>query len=405
MYGTPWCIDSQSFSTLSSILKDIRGGLVMENGAEKLNSISLYDFKNENIIISERWDLKNNESFDGIGVINLNGPITKGGGKSSNGTVQLANNMFMMAQDSRIKGFIIKADSGGGSASAMQVMVDAINEVKKTMPVYALIDKGGTAASACYGIISACTGIYSEDGMSIVGSVGTMIQLKATPHGNVDSDGNKTIILYASKSTKKNKPLNEAIEKDNYELIIDELLNPINDNFINNVVSNRPMLEGTKFDDGHTVFSKDAIGTFIDGIASFNEVVNMILSDTNKGISNNINTNSNTMTKEEFKAVNPNGYAEILSEGIAQEKERVDTWSVFAEVAPYAVLAGIKSGLSMKESERTSFLLESAKANAVASLLGDNIKSIVTKQTETSETEESVEQKEFNGLIKEIKLT
>jgi len=59
----------------------------------------------------------------------------------------------------------------------------------------------------------------------------------------------------------------------------------------------------------------------------------------------------------------------------------------------------------MKESERNAFLLESTKAHTVASLLGDNIGVIATGQTETSETDESVEQKEFNGLIKGIKLT
>jgi len=155
------------------------------------------------------------------------------------------------------------------------------------------------------------------------------------------------------------------------------------------------------------VFSKDAIGTFIDGIASFDEVVNMILSDTNtnKGVSNNTNINSNTMTKEEFKAANPAGYAEIFNEAVEYQKEVVAGWAVFSKVAPEAVLEGIKSGLPIKESEKSAFLLESTKAHTVASLLGDNIKPIATGQTETSETDESVEQKEFNGLIKGIKLT
>lgn len=407
MYGTPWSVDLISFNTLSSILKDIRSGVVMDLPERKLNSIDFLEIKNETRIVKDSWNLKSSDSFDGIGIINLNGPITKNGGQSTQGTKQMSSQMMDLHRDSRVKGFIILGDSGGGSTGAISLMRDAIKTVSETKPVYTLIEKGATLGSAAYAIAASGNGIFAENGMSIVGSAGTMIQLKAKPHGNVDSDGEKTITLYASKSIAKNKAFNEAINNDNYELIINELLDPINENFLSEMVSDRPMLKGTKFDDGHTVFSKDAIGTFIDGIASFDEVVNMILSDTNtnKGVSNNTNINSNTMTKEEFKAANPTGYAEIFSEAVEYQKEVVAGWAVFSKVAPEAVLEGIKSGLPIKDSEKSAFLLESTKAHTVASLLGDNIKPIATGQTETSETDESVEQKEFNGLIKGIKLT
>ena len=111
------------------------------------------------------------------------------------------------------------------------------------------------------------------------------------------------------------------------------------------------------------------------------------------------------MTKEEFKAANPSGYAEIFNEAVEYQKEVVAGWAVFSNVAPEAVLEGIKSGLPIKDSEKSAFLLESTKAHTVASLLGDNIKSIATGQTETSETTESAEQEEINGLINGIKLT
>ena len=68
-----------------------------------------------------------------------------------------------------------------------------------------LIEKGSKLGSAAYAIAAPSTGIYSEDKMNIVGSAGTMIQLKGKPHGNVDQDGEKTITLYASKSISKNK--------------------------------------------------------------------------------------------------------------------------------------------------------------------------------------------------------
>lgn len=386
IYGTPWCVDSVSVLHLTSILKNIQNGLVLDAPEQKLNSVSLYQVKGETRLLNNTYDLNNKDSFEGIGIINLNGPITKNGGMSSNGTVEMSNMMLQMADDSRVKGFLINTDSGGGSSKAVQVMVDAINQVKATKPVFALIDKGGMAGSAAYGIISACTAIYSQDGMNIVGSVGTMIQFSGKPHGNVDQDGEKTVVLYATKSTAKNKAFEEAINNDNYEMLVNELLDPINENFINTVRSNRPQLHGTKFDDGHTVFSKDAIGTFIDGIASFDEVVNMILSPSSKIVSKtkpNINSNSNKMTKQEFKQEHPTVYAEIVSEGKAKEKDRVESWMAYSQADPEAVKAGIESGLEITSGQAHKFQAKLASMSMLDNLQSDSANDLAVSETPT----------------------
>ena len=386
IYGTPWCVDSVSVLHLSSILKNIQNGLILEAPDKKLNSVSLYQVKGETRLLNDTYDLNNKDSFEGIGIINLNGPITKNGGMSSNGTVEMSNMMLQMAKDNRVKGFLINTDSGGGSSAAVQVMVDAINQVKETKPVFALIDKGGMAGSAAYGIISACTAIYSQDGMNIVGSVGTMIQFSGKPHGNVDQDGEKTVVLYATKSTAKNKAFEEAINNDNYEMLVNELLDPINENFINTVGSNRPQLQGTTFDDGHTVFSKDAVGTFIDGIASFDEVVNMILSPSS-GVVNekkpNINSNSNKMTKQEFKQEHPNVYAEILNEGMAKEKDRVESWMAYSQADPEAVKAGIESGAEITNGQAHKFQAKLASMSMLNDLKADSAVDLATAETPT----------------------
>lgn len=386
IYGTPWCVDSVSVLHLTSILKNIQNGLILEAPDKKLNSVSLYQVKGETRLLNDTYDLNNTDSFEGIGIINLNGPITKNGGMSSNGTVQMSNVMLQMAKDNRVKGFLINTDSGGGSSAAVQVMVDAINQVKETKPVFALIDKGGMAGSAAYGIISACTAIYSQDGMNIVGSVGTMIQFSGKPHGNVDQDGEKTVVLYATKSTAKNKAFEEAINNDNYEMLVNELLDPINENFINTVGSNRPQLQGTKFDDGHTVFSKDAVGTFIDGIASFDEVVNMILLPSSKVVSKtkpSINSNFNKMTKQEFKQEHPNVYAEILNEGMAKEKDRVESWMAYSQADPEAVKAGIESGAEITNGQAHKFQAKLASMSILNDLKADSAVDLATAETQT----------------------
>ena len=399
IYGQPWSVDAVSLMHLTSILKNIQNGVALDAPEQKLNSVSLLEIKGETRLINDNYDLGNRDSFEGIGIINLNGAITKNGGRSTNGTKQMSNAMLQMSKDNRVKGFIIKTDSGGGSSAAVQLMIDAINTTKAIKPVYALVEKGGMAGSAAYGIISASTKIYSESEMNIVGSVGTMIRFSGTPHGNVDSNGEKTVVLYATKSTAKNKAFEEAINGDNYELLINELLDPINENFINSVLANRPQLEGTSFDNGHTVFSKDAIGTFIDGIASFDEVVNMILSDTTTGVNTNQNNNSNSkkMTKEQFKSEHPTVYSEILQEGVSQEQERRASWNAFKEVDSKAVEEGIASGLAIKQSEINSFIMKATQVKAVNDLQGDNAVSFTTNETTTDAgSEVSAKQKELD---------
>jgi len=387
IYGQPWSIDAVSFMHLTSILKNIQNGVDLDMPEVKLNSIGIMDLKSETRVVNYDWQLNNSDSFDGIGVINLNGPITKNGGASSYGTKQLSSSMLKMSLDNRIKGFIILTDSGGGATGAVQLMQDAINKVKQVKPVYALVEKGGMAGSAAYGIVSAATGVYSEDGMNIVGSAGTMIQFSGTPNGTVDTNGEKHITLYATKSTAKNKGFEEAIENDNYKILVSELLDPINENFISGILANRPQLQGTNFDDGHTVFSKNAVGTFIDGIASFDEVVNMILSDTNTGVNKNQNNNSNSnkMNKGEIKQNYPDAYSEILQEGIAQEQERRAAWNVFREVDSKAVEAGIESGLPIKQSETSAFLLKATSNATVKDLQADNAPGFSTDQTATND--------------------
>jgi ClpP class serine protease len=391
IYGTPWSIDPVSFMNLNSILKNFQNRVSLELPEVKLNSIEVFDLKNETRLISETWQLNNDASFEGIGVINLNGPITKSGGASSYGTKQLSSQMLQLSNDKRIKGFVILTDSGGGATGAVKLMQDAIKQVKQTKPVYALVEKGGMAGSAAYGIISSATGIYSEDEMNIVGSVGTMIQFRGAPNGTVDSDGNKQITLYATKSTAKNKGFEEAIENDNYEVLINDLLDPINESFISSVLQGRPQLQGTNFDNGHTVFSKEAIGTFIDGIASFDEVVSMILSDSKIGSNSNSNINSNltTMTKTEIKQNHAAVYSEILSEGMEAQKEIVAGWMPFYEADSKAVIEGIKSGEAIKESQKNAFLVAIANKGRVAALNADNAKEVVTEQTTTVVEEEA----------------
>ncbi len=415
IYGlNAWCIDSQSLPYLTSILRNIQNGVDLEIPEQKYNSVSLFSISNNTKIITKpygsEWnpgELDNNDEFDALGIVNLNGPITKSGGASSYGTQQISQLMTKMSNDNRIKGFILKVDSGGGSSNAVSLLSDTINEIKKTKPVYTLVEKGGMMASAAYGIGSAGNKIFAEDTMSIIGSVGTMISFEGKASNSVSPDGTKNIVIYATKSTQKNKAFEEALNNDNYELIINELLDPINENFINLVQSNRPQLKGTDFDNGHTKFAKDAVGTFIDGIASFDEVVQMVLNDSkNYTITNNNNNNSSLiksqkMTREELKQNHPDVYNSIVNEGVTNELERVKSWMVFAKADLETVTNGIESGKAISPSEMTKLMVKLNSAQQLTNLQNDSANAVITAETPTGGTDpDSAENKELEEAFK-----
>jgi ClpP class serine protease len=297
--------------------------------------------------------------------------------------------MLTLSKNDNIKGFIVYANSGGGSTMAVEIMTDTIAEIRKAKPVYGLVRKGGMACSACYAILTSCEEIYAESEMSNVGSCGTMVQFEGRAANTEDEDGEKYIRLYATKSTKKNEDIEEALNNNNYKLIVNNMLDPINSRFLSLIETNRAVLSGTDYDNGHDAFAKDSVGKFIDGIASKKEVIKKVLVKTNKGtteVSKNqnkiINQNSNSkMTRAELNSAHPELVQSILSEGAVNQQEVVNSWLAFYEADSKSVVEGIKSGKAILESQKNNFLVALATKGKVTNLGADNAKAIVTDPT------------------------
>jgi ClpP class serine protease len=392
IYGlTPWFVDAHSLPGLLGILEHTEALEIPDVQYNTpfllaLNSTKVPSSKDPKIIdrpYGSAWfpgQLETREDFEAVAVVKINGPITLNGGASSLGMNQVSDLMNKMAADDRVKAFIILANSGGGASAAVQVMSDTINTIKDEKPVFGCIEKGGMAASAMYGILSACDKIYSEAPLNIVGSAGTMIQFKGREANTEDPDGNKHIRLYASKSTRKNEAFEAALNNDNYKLLIDNLLDPVNESFLNLIESNRPVLKGTNFDDGHTVFSSDAVGSFIDGIKSFSDVVEEITSGENftkKGSTFN-NLNNNSMTKAELKSKHPELYNSIYNEGVSAEADRSGAWLAHFGTDPDAVLEGINSGEAITSKQTQEFIVKQASQAQLANLAADSPESVAT---------------------------
>jgi ClpP class serine protease len=365
----PWFMDAKSLPGMLGVLQNFNS---LEMPEVRYNTPGLIDAKGNTILITNPEQLKDiSEDFNGIGLVNLNGPITLAGGVSSIGMEELSQTMLLMNQDNRIKSFLIRVDSGGGSSAAVETMVDTINQIKVDTPVNATIKKGGDAFSAAYGIISACSSINSESEMNGVGSCGTMIQFagREANTGEKDNSNLKIIRFYATKSTQKNKAFEEALNNDNFKPLIDEILDPVNENFLRMIESNRPMLAGTGFDDGRDLFSKDAIGTFIDTISSFDQVVENLISQQPVNVNFKVTNNkSKEMNNEKLKQEHPEVYNSIFNAGVSSEKDRCGAWLAHLDADSTSVIEGIKSGKAITMTETQELLVKQASNNTLVKL-------------------------------------
>ena len=397
IYGlTPFCVDSFTLPAMLSVLSDVKNGIKFDTLKDIKNDSFDIVFNSEDRLVRRNYELENQDEFNGVGIVKINGPILMGGGASTLGMLDVSKNVLSMAKDNRVKGFIFDMDSGGGSTAAVEIMVDTINEVKSMgKPVYVLISKGGTLASAAYGIASAADGIYYQSDMSMVGSLGTMLQTEGRA-ANSEKDGVKYIRLYATKSVLKNKPLEEALNNDNYTLLINELLDPMNERMIATLQANRPKLTSNQLN-GNAIFAKDDTGIYLDGKSTMEDLFQKII--TNNNITNtNTNFNSKTMTKQELKQTHPELFSEVLGMGVTAESERVQSWLAHSETDSKAVMEGIESGLEISSSQREKLLVKSSKIKNIAEMQSQSAKDFQTGES-TIDAGLSDEQKELKSAF------
>ena len=213
-----------------------------------------------------------------ISVVRLEGVMMRDGDICQYGTRDVAQWLRQGDQDRRVLGSIVIVDSGGGAADSVRDLADAIQACNK--PVVAYCD--GYMCSAAYYAASYCGSIIAHDRRNMVGCIGTMIELGGYPMKSVDEDGYVRLRIYADGSEEKNSDYEKALEGD-VKPIRENLLNPLAEDFRNDVKANRP----TATDDqlkGRTYFAQDVVGTLIDGIGTLEDAVAKTLELSNSNI-------------------------------------------------------------------------------------------------------------------------
>ena len=149
---------------------------------------------------------------------------------TSDGTLALSNQIKSFADDNSVIGLVLDIDSGGGAASSVPPLIEAIQYFQsKNKPLIAHCDLCGSAA---YWVASQCDAIYMDNNLSEVGSIGALSVLIDNTAPN-PSTGERIITVYAKESEDKNS-------------LLQDTLSPLVSEFQNAVTSKRPNLKKEK---------------------------------------------------------------------------------------------------------------------------------------------------------------
>ena len=262
-----WMITPEQAAIMMPVLKGILAGNIIE-ASSKAEEPFLMDLQ------GKRNTLSKGSSDDGssekyVYVTYLQGTMLKHDGECGEpGTRTIGQGLLQADQDPDIIGHIIVAESGGGACNSVPELADAIKQCSK--PVVTYID--GIAGSACMYAISYSDHIMAHKPMDEVGCIGVMVQLTGLPKYHKDQEtGEIYARIYASQSQEKNLDYEAALEGD-AKLIREESLDPLCEQFINDIKANRPAVTEEQLH-GKLFFAKDVVGSLIDSIGTFEDAI------------------------------------------------------------------------------------------------------------------------------------
>jgi len=403
IYGNAWFMDVFSLQKYSGLLEHLRNGGNIDASEGKSNDCTIFRLKDQVTVTDRVFEAANDDKGnDYVSVINIDGPITKYGGLSSYGTVDLANKLKKFENLDNVIGHILYTESGGGSANAIKYITDVIeNEIEK--PVVSFIED--MSASAAYYINAFSDYIIANDEDALIGSIGTLIEMAGYPKIAEDkNDGLRYVRIYADEAFNKNKEFEEAINNLNFKPIKDKILNPHNDKFKEDVSRNRSNVRDIELT-GEIFKAKDVVGTLIDSIGSFDDAVKKVteLSSGNSlNSSLSINENKLKMTIEDLKAQHPSLYNEVFASGVSSgteiERDRVEAYLEFVEVDAESVKKQIADGNQITH----KFMAEMTKkmtSNSIKNNIEEEAATEIDPSKKKDKTKEVEEAENFEAEV------
>lgn len=291
----------KSEKRLQAVARFVAGQLATD--AARLTNFRVYD---------DEWDDDGDsqdipkEDVKYINILRLTGPMTRGGGECSFGSLEMRDMLMEAADRDDVVGHIIYCRTPGGMATTLIDFRKAIDYIhSKGQKIYMFCD--GTVASGGAFLAAMCDGVFAYNEEDEIGSIGMYTAFFTMENGAVNAiTQEKYVEYYAEKSTEKNRPYRdggdmEAIAKETNEYL-DELLAAMK--------QDRPSIKEEQMN-GAMFKMKDVVGTIIDGICTLPELCERIYGEwaatqpastrtqAEDNNQSNINSKSNqTMSKE-----------------------------------------------------------------------------------------------------------
>ena len=273
LIASPWQIEPQTLNRFYPVFKGLFSGLQIEKGEEPLNhrqralSAVTKDF------VPKLWsdpeepvdpendpeqlpDQTTPAQTKVINVLPVRSILTKHDQMCGPvGTRTLGKRLLAADAEENVIGHILVIESGGGQATAVPELTDAIQQCTK--PVIAWID--GMAASAAYYIACYTQEIISGREMDMVGCIGTMSRYEGRKAKSLENhEGDISVTIYADGSEEKNEEFEKAINEFDFTLAKERILNPFNAKFLSDVKTNRPAVLPEQLK-GRTYFAMDVL--------------------------------------------------------------------------------------------------------------------------------------------------
>ena len=256
----------KSEKRLQAVARFVAGQLATDTA--RLTNFRVYD---------DEWD-EDGESQDipkedvkYINILRLTGPMTRGGGECSYGSLEMRDMLMEAADRDDVAGHIIYCRTPGGMATTLIDFRKAIDYIhSKGQKIYMFCD--GTVASGGAFLSAMCDGVFAYNEEDEIGSIGMYTAFFTMENGAVNAiTQEKYVEYYAEKSTEKNRPYRdggdmEAIAKETNEYL-DELLASMK--------QDRPNIKEEQMN-GAMFKMKDVVGTIIDGICTLQELCERI---------------------------------------------------------------------------------------------------------------------------------
>lgn len=209
-----------------------------------------------------------------VGIINLQGLLTRSGSWWDYGTEDLAEMFNHMVNDDRISAIVLRANCFGGTTECVVPLEAAMlkNIATVNKPVITAVDMFNYSASVY--ITAFSHKIFATHRMAEIGSIGVKRQMTFDDEW-YKKMGIKKVTIKPPQSKWKDLTYDEA-KKGKYDLMINEELKPWAEHFQSIVRANRPNIDESVEGilEGRGFFAFDAVKNgLMDGIMPFDEIV------------------------------------------------------------------------------------------------------------------------------------